>query len=331
MSWHFSRALVEAFSAGTCSDGEPSAPSSGSPTPQAYCLPDRMTACSRLSRYGMTFAPLTDDRGEALLTWFRAGFRARTSALQERAPASTANGPGCGRTWHGSLARFDRVSCSWKTAQRSLLEDSDECSVTWPRSGMTADGLCWELPMSGRRTRGTDSGLWQTPVADDAVNRKHGKWNSRGEPKLSAQVMWPTPVASDTSSRSKPYAQGGTPLSLAVKMWPTPTVCGNYNRKGASATSGDGLATAVSTRTFRTPNASDGAKWSNQSQQEREQKGQQVRLCHQLSAGGRLNPTWVEWLMGWPLAWTDLKPLETDRFRQWQQQHGNCSVERDAA
>ena len=30
-------------------------------------------------------------------------------------------------------------------------------------------------------------------------------------------------------------------------------------------------------------------------------------------AGGKLNPTWVEWLMGWPLEWTDLKPLETDK------------------
>ena len=29
--------------------------------------------------------------------------------------------------------------------------------------------------------------------------------------------------------------------------------------------------------------------------------------------GGKLNPMWVEWLMGWPLGWTDLKPLETDK------------------
>jgi hypothetical protein len=29
--------------------------------------------------------------------------------------------------------------------------------------------------------------------------------------------------------------------------------------------------------------------------------------------GGRLNPQWVEWLMGWPVGWTDLKPLETDK------------------
>jgi hypothetical protein len=29
--------------------------------------------------------------------------------------------------------------------------------------------------------------------------------------------------------------------------------------------------------------------------------------------GGQLNPAWVEWLMGWPIGWTESKPLETDR------------------
>lgn len=33
----------------------------------------------------------------------------------------------------------------------------------------------------------------------------------------------------------------------------------------------------------------------------------------------RLNPNWVEWLMGWPIGWTDLKPLEMDKFRLWRQ------------
>ncbi len=27
--------------------------------------------------------------------------------------------------------------------------------------------------------------------------------------------------------------------------------------------------------------------------------------------GGKLNPDWVEWLMGWPIGWTALKHLET--------------------
>ena len=28
-------------------------------------------------------------------------------------------------------------------------------------------------------------------------------------------------------------------------------------------------------------------------------------------ASGQLNPTWVEWLMGFPLGWTDLEASET--------------------
>ena len=39
------------------------------------------------------------------------------------------------------------------------------------------------------------------------------------------------------------------------------------------------------------------------------------------SDGGQLNPEWVEWLMGWPIGWTGLKPLEMDKFREWQLQH----------
>jgi len=39
-------------------------------------------------------------------------------------------------------------------------------------------------------------------------------------------------------------------------------------------------------------------------------------------AGGKLNPMWVEWLMGWPLGWTDLKPLEMDKSHCVQQPHG---------
>ncbi len=38
---------------------------------------------------------------------------------------------------------------------------------------------------------------------------------------------------------------------------------------------------------------------------------------------GMLNPTWIEWLMGWPLKWTALEPLETDKFLSWHRQHTN--------
>jgi hypothetical protein len=47
--------------------------------------------------------------------------------------------------------------------------------------------------------------------------------------------------------------------------------------------------------------------------------GEQVSGLHN---GGKLNPTWTEWLMGWPLEWTDLKPLEMDKSLSAQQQPG---------
>ncbi len=47
--------------------------------------------------------------------------------------------------------------------------------------------------------------------------------------------------------------------------------------------------------------------------------------------GGLLNPEWEEWLMGWPIGWTELKPLAMDRFHEWQRQHSACLVKTEEA
>ena len=334
MSWLFSRALVEAFSEATCSDGAASALSSGTPTPRAYLPPDKTTDFSRPSRFGMTFGPLTDDLGAELLTWFLAASRARTSAPQGGVQDWTANAPACGPKWQGSLARYDRDSRSWKTAQCSLLGDSDEFSETWPKWGTTRDGELFLLPTPALRIGGSESGLWQTPVADDAVERKAGKWNSRGEPKLSAEVkLWPTPNAWDWKGPPGRGCmdRGGRQASLpaVVKQWPTPTA--SLGTKGGRVTprkarEGGTLIEAVSHRqTWPTPVASM-AKGSSPAALTRKSGSSREndRLDHKVMAldGGQLNPTWVEWLMGWPLGWTDLKPLETDRCRTPQSLRG---------
>ena len=41
--------------------------------------------------------------------------------------------------------------------------------------------------------------------------------------------------------------------------------------------------------------------------------------------GGALNPTWVEWLMGWPLGWTVLDAAATEWFHSKPAQHGKNS------
>ena len=114
MSWHFSRALVEAYSQDTSSDGEQSAPSNTNPMPLLYSSSDRMMDFCRRSRSGMTCEPLTDALGEGLLTWFLEGFPVRTFPQRDEATASQANAPASGKRWRESFAKWDRDSSSWK-------------------------------------------------------------------------------------------------------------------------------------------------------------------------------------------------------------------------
>ena len=42
------------------------------------------------------------------------------------------------------------------------------------------------------------------------------------------------------------------------------------------------------------------------------------------SSTGRVNPTWAEWLMGFPEGWTDSAPLEMHKYHEWLRAHGGC-------
>lgn len=306
MSWSFLPELVAEFSEACCSGTEQSARSNTTPTPDQFYWPDKPTEHSRLSRFGMTCEPLMGDRGGELLTWFRAGFHAKTSAQQEQAPESTASEAGYGGTWQGSLARYDRASSSWKTAQCSLLADSDVYSETWPRWGSMRNGALYLRQIAVLRTCENESGYWPTP---NTIG-----FRSDGELLLLSKMAstWAEYLAmSDRACKSK-----------RERFWQTTTVCGNYNRKGASKTSGNGLATVVKTWPTPTATASKGsspASLVRNSGASREKD----RLDHAVMAsdGGKLNPEWVEWLMGWPIGHTALKPLEMDRFREFVQQH----------
>lgn len=108
-------------------------------------------------------------------------------------------------------------------------------------------------------------------------------------------ASYPTPAASQSG-----YNQGGAAGRVGPKRhslnsmasageWPTPTVKGNYNKATLSSKAGDGLATAV---TWATPTVQDSANNGGAAQFRRNS------LPLNAEAGGPLNPTWVELLMG---------------------------------
>jgi hypothetical protein len=174
MSWLYSQALVEEYLGDTYLDGEQSVQLSGNPTQLAYLSQDKMTDFSRLSRFGMTYKPLTESRGEELLMSYLEGFRAKTSVPQEKAQALTESDQECGEKWRASFTKYDHDSCLWKTHQCSLLGDLEPFLETWPQWGLMRDGECWEQRMLEQYIRGTESGLWPTPKASEGGGNAGG-------------------------------------------------------------------------------------------------------------------------------------------------------------
>jgi DNA (cytosine-5)-methyltransferase 1 len=242
-----------------------------------------MTAFSRLSRFGMTYKPLTESRGEELLTLYREGFPARTSAQQGEEPELMESAAGCGEKWRASFTKYDHDSRSWKTHQCSLLEDLEPFSETWPAWGLMRDGECWEQRTLEQTIRGTESGLSPDNVtAFHTPNTTGLDGGSNSRKALKKRQTFPTPVSIDAGTGRFNTSIGSSnarpTLAMMAKknIWPTPTA---HNAKETNAKSESNRNTPT--------------------------------LAAQ--AGGKLNPTWVEWLMGWPLGWTDLKPLETGK------------------
>lgn len=159
MSWTISKTLMDALSSISLPEPEAessptsskeissSAPLNGKPIPSLHCAPDKMTEFSRLSRYGLTFAPFgpTTLSAEECLTRFarsletsswRQDSHVPTSVPPAAAKDSTEKLRGSTAKPYVLLAKFDPVSSVWRTPQRSLFEDSTELLASWPKWGM---------------------------------------------------------------------------------------------------------------------------------------------------------------------------------------------------
>lgn len=111
--------------------------------------------------------------------------------------------------------------------------------------------------------------------------------------------MLPTPTKSQYGYQINPGGKPRPSLNTMARrnMWPTPTKRDHKDSPGMVAQRKDGKS-----RLDTLPRV--------------------VFRQEQTKIGGQLNPVWVEWLMGWPLGWTDLRPLAMDKSRQWLHSHG---------
>jgi hypothetical protein len=324
MSWHFSQALVEEFSEDTSLDGEPCAPLKSSRSVGRCCSDARWMDAYRSSLSGMTCRPSTASRGEGASMSSVAGFPARTFPPPGVVPELMAHAPASGHIWQELSVKYDLDSSSWRTHRCLFDEDLPWSSVTLPRWGMMLAGVCWELTMSERHISASGSGLLPTPLSTLGTNGGPNQRDSSGRPGLQmAARTWPTPTTQDNCQTAGQYtSKTGTTLGFAARYWPTPNAR-DWKDTGESqgTRKSPNLGTMVHrTPLWPTPTASTGGP---------EPDGKTGRklvtqVQQKTQAGGQLNPTWVEWLMGWPIGWTDLEPLATDKFQQWQRQRGCC-------
>lgn len=273
MTWIFSDSLNRAYessrysrvpaaesSAGTSSDGEPSSQSNGSRTRKVYWCSDRTTESSPLSQFGMTCEPLTADRGEDLLTWYREDFLARTSAAPAKVRACPVLAPAYGRKWHALSMKFNPDSCWWKTRPSLLDGGSMLSSPTLPRWGSMQNGELWQREMSMRRISGIAYGSLPTPVKYDVAGRGEGD-NYRGLG-WQARYNWST-------DPNAPVVPHPTPHEKKLKrerkqaLFGTPTVT-NIPRSAAFRRTTPSMAEVVQAENAKTswptPTANDAEK-----------------------------------------------------------------------
>ena len=156
-----------------------------------------------------------------------------------------------GRDSQTLLGFYDPDTHCWKTSQATCLSDSTECLQTWPRAGMTHNGIVYQLQPSVPRTYAIEFSL-----------SLHGK-----------PLEWtPTATANQMAPSMRPRNPG--------LRWPTPT---------ASAWAATGQRNLLQ-------------KHVDQGDITEQEKRQMTS-----GNGGKLNPEWVEWLMGFPIGWTDLE------------------------
>jgi len=290
MSWHYLQEQEAESLEPICLDGDP-LPQLKSKTTHAECYCNGKLMESYLdSLSGTTLAPLMEPLGEGKSMSSPEDSPAKTLAQPEKEQESKENDQDSGAKWLALSMRYDPDTFLLKTHHCLFPEDLPLSSVTLPKWGMMRDGELWERITSPPLTSETESG-YLLPTPDSSERGPCKEYN---------------PSAASQSARTLQTLAACDPHG---KMFPTP-LKSDYKRRGP-ASKQQGLPEYI--KAYPTPQSRDWKGTAGGFQKGNDLPGQ---------IGGQLNPTWVEWLMGWCIEWTDLKPLEMDKFQQWLDSHG---------
>ena len=297
MSWHYLRELEGESLEDICSGGELLQPLKSKITHAEFYCNGKLMDSYLDSLSGTTSEHSKENLGQEKSMLSQVDSLVRTFQPQEKEQDLKEKDRDSGEKWRGSFVKYDPDTSLWRTHQCSLLGDLESFSENWPQWGLMRDGECWEQQTLAQTIRGTESGL--SPNGVDSFHTPNttgldGGSNSR-KALRKREEMWPTPVHSEARQGLQIRREGKkgtqTSLSTAVLTWPTPRTKGMCGGSG----SWDLLNKNTTVEEARLMGAGN---------------------------GGQLNPTWVEWLMGWPLGWTDLKPLVMDKSHYVPQPHG---------
>ena len=247
---------------------------------------------------------MSDDQTSLTSILSAADSHARTSAQPVTVPESSrATGAGSGTSLPESFASYDPDTSSWRTCQFSLLGGLESFSEIWPMQGTMQNGAAYQQPPWVRHTSENESSLWPTARATDGDKGSRTVEGARRELERGRNVdlgvavrcreKWPTPRARDhkgcgVNGRTRDGVIQTDTLDRAVwfrEKWPT-----LHDALIFALAQRDEFTTTHRRRRTRSLELIEAEDGSNR------------------VSGGSLNPTWVEWLMGFPPGWTDLEP-----------------------
>jgi len=297
MSYTYLQEQEEASLAGCFADIPPYVLSRLNLTAEKSYSKDNETEYCQSSQSGTTFAPLMEHPGEGKLMWFAGDFPALIYPKSNKEQkVSRESHQDYGARWQELPMKCDQDTFLLRTHHSLFTEDLDKSCVTFPEWGMMLDGEFWEHATPTLHTLGTGFGYWATPNARDwkdtmgmSKQRKDGRMKID---QTSRQVY----TSVDGSGL---FAPPTAPETWMMSMVSMSVQNADMNMENASVL---------------------GQQWTTLLT-----KLEMTESMPNLQTGGHLNPAFSEWLMGWVIEWTDLKPLEMDKFQQWQQWHGKFS------